>query len=69
MSGPVLNFGSELPADLLHNAASVCRLLADVAPAFVPEGGELGLEAEGAHGLSLILLAVEETIRAAIARL
>lgn len=66
---PVLAFGSESPVDLLNNAASVCRFLADVSPAFTSAEGNPGLDVNSASGLSLILMVVESTIEAATAKL
>lgn len=65
----VLSFGSDSPADLLVNAASVTRFLADVSPAFTDQGGNIGLGDQSANGLCLILLAVESTINEALTRL
>lgn len=69
MTSPVLAFGSEAPVDLLNNAASVVRFLADVSPAFAGDGAQVGLNDESANGLYLILLAVEATINEAVIRL
>ena len=66
---PVLAFGSEQPVDLLCNAASVTRFLADVSPAFAEGGGNLGLNEESANGLGLILMVVESTITEAMTKL
>jgi len=68
-NAPILAFGSESPVDLLNNAASVCRFLADVSPAMTRDSGQVGLGEDSASGLGLILLAVESTISAAAARL
>jgi hypothetical protein len=68
MASPVLAFGSEAPHDLLNNAASVVRFLADVSPAMARDNG-LGLNDESANGLCLILLVVEATINEAVIRL
>lgn len=69
MNGPVLAFGSDHPVDLLNNAASVTRFLADVSPAFSSDGAMGGLSSEAANGLCLILLAVETAITEAVSRL
>ena len=61
MSAPFAG-GSEHPLDLLRNAADVCRLLADLAPAMVQAHGLPGLSDASASGLALILDAVETTI-------
>lgn len=66
---PVLAFGSESPVDLLVNAASVCRFLADVSPAFAEGGINMGLTEESANGLGLVLMVVESTISEAMTRL
>ena len=68
-TGPILAFGSESPADLLNNAASVTRFLADMSPAFAEGGGNLGLNDDSANGLGLILLVVESTITEAMTKL
>jgi hypothetical protein len=65
----ILAFGSEAPADLLVNAASVTRFLADVSGAFTSDKGEIGLGDQSANGLCLILLAVESTINEALTRI
>jgi hypothetical protein len=65
----VIGFGSNQPADLLVNAASVTRFLADVSGSFTSDNGELGLSDQAANGLCLILLAVEETITEAVKQL
>ncbi|HHO49274.1 MAG TPA: hypothetical protein ENN06_12635 [Desulfobacteraceae bacterium] len=61
--------GSEQPLDLLRNAADVCRLLADLAPAMVQVNGLPGLSVASANGLALVLDAVETTIAEALERL
>ena len=66
---PVLAFGSEQPVDLLCNAASVTRFLADVTPAFAHGGGNIGLSDDAVNGLGLILLVVESTITEAMTKL
>ena len=65
----ILAFGSDNPADLLVNAASVTRFLADVSPAFIDQGGNIGLGEQSVNGLGLILLAVESTINEALTRI
>lgn len=65
----VLSFGSDSPADLLCNAASVTRFLADVSPSFSYDGGDIGLGDQSANGLCLILLAVESTIKEVLTRI
>lgn len=64
MTAPVLAFGSEQPRDLLHNAATVCHLLAAVLP-----GIDDAFDRTSADGMSLLLMSVEATIEAAVARL
>jgi len=66
----VFVFGSQNPVDLLSNAASVTRFLAEVAP-FVIESPQSGvyMSEAGINGLVLILLAVENTINEAANRL
>jgi len=68
-AGPILDFGSNSPADLLVNAASVTRFLSDVALAFANDGGNIGLSDESANGLGLILTTVEATISEALTKL
>lgn len=54
------------PADMLGNAASVVRFLADMTGELAgPAGGHAGLSNESANGLCLILTAVENTINRA----
>ena len=60
-TGPLLAYGSEHPSDLLDNAACVIRFLADMS---VGEEN-LALDDRSAHGLFLILQAVENTITTA----
>lgn len=57
------------PADMLGNAASVVRFLADVTGELAGPGGNAGLSNEAANGLCLILLAVENTINRAVSGL
>lgn len=57
------------PADILNNAAAVCRFLAEMAESFTPDRGAAGLSATAAFGLILILDGVENTINNAVARL
>jgi len=66
----VLSFGStDHPADMLANAASVTRFLADVSGSFTESGGNIGLCDQSTKGLCLILLAVESTINEALTRI
>jgi hypothetical protein len=60
---------SDSPADLLNNAAAVCRFLQDVAPALCDDGRQVGLSETGAMGLICILDGIEQTIQAAVGRL
>lgn len=69
MSGPAFIHSTDNPLDMLGNAASVCRFLADVSGAMSGDHGQVGLTDESANGLCLILLAVEGTITEAMARM
>jgi len=69
MNSPILAFGSETPVDLLNNAASVTRFLADVTPAMAQGGANIGLSDDAVNGLGLILMVVESTITEARAKL
>ncbi|GEM_PF-3321401 len=57
------------PADLLGNAASVVRFLADMAGELAADGRQSGLSNDAANGLCLILTAVENTINQAVSGL
>jgi len=72
MTAPIsCTFGDSAnsPADLLNNAAAICRFLAETAESFTNDHGAAGLSATATFGLVLILDAVENTINAAVARL
>lgn len=69
MNSPILAFGSESPVDLLCNAASVTRFLADVTPAMAQGGANIGLSDDAVNGLGLILLVVESTITEAMTKI
>ena len=58
------------PADTLSRAAAVIRFLAEVTPALNSEGPDnLALSEAGAHGLLLVLDALENTINQAADRI
>jgi hypothetical protein len=43
--------------------------MADVSPAFIDQGGNIGLGEQSVNGLCLILLVVESTINEALTRI
>ena len=57
------------PADLLATAAFVIRFLAEVSPHLHSDGPDCGLSSSASQGLFNILVAVENTINDAAARL
>lgn len=66
---PVFAFGSDSPADMLNNAAAVCRFLSETATAFADDGRHPGLSETASMGLVFILDGIETTINEAIKQL
>ena len=69
MRQPIFADAADTTADLLNNAAAVCRFLTEMAESFSPDRGAAGLSATASFGLVLILDGVESTINEAVKRL
>ncbi len=69
MSEPILHTPNVDPEIMLEEASNVTSFLRAVAPALYGDNARVYLNEDGAHGLSLILDALENTIKQAIEKL
>lgn len=69
MNAPVFTFGADSPLDMLDCVIQVTSFLTEMAPHFAEGKSDIGLSERGAGGLTLILIAVENTVKTALDKL